>query len=79
MRLAVPRWVLVMRSLLPTVLLVAGCSWFEPYPDPTTRALADPMNWQPNFDNDDLSKSGSGTSHSDQKPMDKDMDHANNP
>jgi len=44
-----------------------------------TRALADPMNWQPNFDNDDLSKSGSGTSHSDQKPMDKDMDHANNP
>jgi len=73
------RWMPVMVSLvLPGVLLVAGCNMFEPYRDPTTQALADPMNWHPNFDDDTLSNTG-GTSKSDQKAMDKDMENANNP
>lgn len=75
-----PRWVTVLLSLvLPAVLLVAGCSWFDPEPDPTTQALADPMHWQPSFDNDTLSNTGGGTSHADQKALDKDLDNANNP
>jgi len=45
--------------------------------DPTTRALADPMSYSPNFDNDTVT--GGGTSNFDSKAFNKDVNHVLNP
>lgn len=45
--------------------------------DPTTRALADPMGYEPNFDNDTVT--GGGTTDFDSKAFKKDVDHVLNP
>jgi hypothetical protein len=59
-------------------LLLNGCSSDYSPPDPTTRPLADPMGYQPDFD-DDMNISGGGTSNFDSKAFKRDVDHVFNP
>ncbi|MDP9173986.1 MAG: hypothetical protein M3O30_08995 [Planctomycetota bacterium] len=59
-----------------SAMLMGGCAE-QDRPDPTTRALDDPMNYSPHFDNPDISGGGTADFHS--QSFRRDMDHVLNP
>ncbi|MGA3065822.1 MAG: hypothetical protein ABSF29_03130 [Tepidisphaeraceae bacterium] len=77
---AEPRRVIPLAACLAGLLTLAACdmdSGNSDDSDPTTRALADPMNAAPNFDNDTVT--GGGTANFDSKAFNKDVNHVLNP
>ena len=68
------RAILLMMGIL--MLGALGCASNSKTDDPTTRAMADPMQYSPPDDSD---ISGGGLTNFDSKGFHKDMDHVFNP
>ncbi|MGD1275895.1 MAG: hypothetical protein ABR964_01570 [Tepidisphaeraceae bacterium] len=68
-------------SVCAAALCVGACATPAGSPgsdsDPTTRALSDPMNYSPGWDDTDVT--GGGTTDFNSKAFKKDVDHVVNP
>ncbi len=71
------RYTMPMAVIGFAALMAAGCESAKPGPEPSDRALGDPMNYRPGFEDSDIS--GGGIMDFDKKAFRKDVNSVLDP